>query len=47
MIVESIIITEGADGRPHVAPMGVIWRDERPILAPFRPSTTLDNLRRS
>jgi hypothetical protein len=27
--------------------MGVIWRDEAPLLAPFRPSTTLDNLRQS
>jgi hypothetical protein len=44
MIVESIITTLSADGRPHIAPMGVIWRDDKPILAPFRPSTTLANL---
>lgn len=43
-IIESIITTTGADGRAHVAPMGVIWRGPRPVLAPFRPSTTLDNL---
>jgi uncharacterized protein len=47
MIIESIITTVAADGRPHIAPMGVIWRDGRPILAPFLPSTTLDNLRQS
>jgi uncharacterized protein len=44
MIIESIITTTGADGATHIAPMGVIWRDDHPILAPFRPSTTLDNL---
>jgi len=44
MIIESIITTLGAEGRPHVAPMGVIWRDGHPVLAPFRPSATLDNL---
>jgi hypothetical protein len=46
MIIESIIITLGADGEPHIAPMGVIWQGARPVLAPFLPSTTLDNLRR-
>jgi uncharacterized protein len=45
MIIESIITTVGPGGAAHIAPMGVIWRDEHPILAPFRPSTTLDNLR--
>ena len=45
MIIESIITTLGPGGAPHIAPMGVIWRDDHPILAPFRPSTTLDNLR--
>lgn len=48
LIRETIITTTGADGRPHVAPMGVtVERDgdgERFILAPFRPSRTLDNL---
>jgi uncharacterized protein len=46
MIIESIITTLGGDGRPHIAPMGVIWRDGHPVLAPFRPSATLDNLAR-
>lgn len=44
MIIESIITTLAADKRPHVAPMGVIWREGHPVLAPFRPSVTLDNL---
>jgi hypothetical protein len=47
MIIESIITTVSPDGRPHIAPMGVIWRDDAPVLAPFRPSTTLDNLRQN
>lgn len=47
MIIESIITTLAGDGRPHIAPMGVIWRDGHPVLAPFRPSATLDNLARS
>jgi uncharacterized protein len=44
MIIESIITTQGPDGAVHIAPMGVTWRDGKPILAPFRPSQTLDNL---
>ena len=44
MIIESIITSLGVDGAVHIAPMGVIWRDGHPVLAPFRPSTTLDNL---
>lgn len=47
MIIESIITTLEADGTPHIAPMGVIIEDGRPVLAPFRPSRTLDNLSRS
>jgi hypothetical protein len=45
MIRESIITTRSAAGAPHVAPMGVIWGEGVPILAPFRPSRTLENLR--
>ena len=45
MIRESIITTASAAGEPHVAPMGVIWDEGVPVLAPFRPSRTLDNLR--
>lgn len=47
MIIESIITTLASQGDVHIAPMGVIWREGVPILAPFRPSTTLENLTRS
>jgi hypothetical protein len=45
MIRESIITTLSATGDPHIVPMGVTWSDEAPILAPFHPSRTLENLR--
>jgi hypothetical protein len=44
MIRESIITTVSRSGEVHIAPMGVIWREGAPVLAPFRPSRTLDNL---
>jgi uncharacterized protein len=44
MIYETIVTTAARDGRPHIAPMGVRFEDERAILAPFRPSATLDNI---
>jgi hypothetical protein len=44
MIRESIITTLSPAGELHIAPMGVIWQGEVAILAPFRPSQTLDNL---
>lgn len=44
MIVETIVTTMAADGTGHIAPFG-ITEDERGLtIAPFRPSTTLDNL---
>lgn len=45
-IHEILIITSNPDGSPHIAPMGLRQRDELYLLAPFRPSTTLDNLLR-
>ncbi|MGN6572562.1 MAG: DUF447 domain-containing protein [Pseudolabrys sp.] len=44
LIRETIVITANAAGRPHIAPLGLIAEGERWIVAPFRPSTTLDNL---
>lgn len=44
MIVESIITTRALDGRVHIAPMGVREENGFVILAPFKPSTTLDNI---
>ena len=45
-ILESIISTCNADGSTHLAPMGVWEQPPYTILAPFKPSTTLDNLTR-
>ncbi|HUL41052.1 MAG TPA: DUF447 domain-containing protein [Burkholderiales bacterium] len=44
MIFETIVSTRANDGRVHIAPMGI--REDRGmiLLAPFRPSTTLDNV---
>ncbi len=44
MIRESIVTTLGAEGAPHIAPIGVIVEEEGLVIAPFRPSATLDNL---
>jgi uncharacterized protein len=44
MIRESIVTTLGPDGTPHIAPIGVIVEAEGLVIAPFRPSATLDNL---
>jgi uncharacterized protein len=44
MIRESIVITADRDGRAHIAPIGLIAEADGWIIAPFRPSTTLDNL---
>jgi hypothetical protein len=45
MIRETIVTTAGADGRVHMAPLGVIAEGDGWIIAPFRPSRTFDNLR--
>ena len=45
MIRETIVTTAGADGLVHVAPLGLIAEGDGWIIAPFRPSRTLDNLR--
>ena len=44
LIRETIVTTVSAQGRVHIAPLGVIAEGEDWIIAPFRPSTTLDNL---
>ena len=45
MIRETIVTTMAADGRVHVAPFGLTEVDAGWVIAPFRPSTSLDNLR--
>jgi hypothetical protein len=45
VIRETIITTMAPDGRVHIAPIGIIQDGDGWIIAPFRPSATLDNLR--
>ena len=44
MISEVIISTLNRDGSPHAAPMGIRQEQGLIILAPFKPSTTLENI---
>lgn len=44
MILEVIITSANSDGTAHVAPMGVQESGDVVVVAPFRPSRTLDNL---
>ena len=43
-IFETVVTTCSPAGTVHVAPMGVRYVDDRVVLKPFRPSTTLDNI---
>jgi uncharacterized protein len=45
MIRETIVSTADDAGRVHLAPIGIIADDDGWIIAPFHPSTTLNNLR--
>jgi hypothetical protein len=45
MIRETIVSTADRAGKVHFAPLGLIAEGDGFIIAPFRPSTTLDNLR--
>lgn len=45
MIRETIVTTVSAENNVHIAPMGVTIEGDLHIIAPFRPSTTLENLR--
>lgn len=47
MIHEAVMTTMGAGGVPYIAPMGVRMEDGLHLIAPYRPSRTLDNLRRN
>ncbi|MGQ0656721.1 MAG: DUF447 domain-containing protein [Chromatiales bacterium] len=44
MIYETVLVTRSAGGGFHIAPMGIRHQEGRVVLAPFRPSATLDNL---
>jgi len=43
-IRETIITTVNKAGKVHIAPLGIIQERDGWVIAPFRPSTTLDNL---
>lgn len=44
LIRETILTTADRDGRIHIVPIGLIAAGEDWIVAPFRPSVTLDNM---
>ena len=44
MIFETIVVTRSETGGVHITPLGICEQDGLTVLAPFRPSTTLDNL---
>lgn len=46
MIHETIVTTLFADGGVHIVPLGIRHEGGSIMLAPFRPSATLDNVRR-
>jgi hypothetical protein len=45
MIRESVVTTIDATGHVHIAPLGLIQDGDEWIIAPFRPSATLHNLK--
>src|ERR1700736_6421614 len=45
LIFETIVTTLDREGIPHLAPLGLIAEADGFVIAPFRPSATLDNLR--
>ncbi len=45
MIRECIVTTMSGEGKVHIAPLGIIADGENWVIAPFYPSTTLQNLR--
>jgi len=45
MIRETIVTTRSRGGAVHIAPLGLIEEADHLIIAPFKPSQTLDNLR--
>lgn len=47
MIQEIIVTTTNEDGTTHIAPMGIREEADNIIIAPFKPSATLDNILRN
>ncbi len=44
MIYEVIVTTINQNGYVHIAPMGIRYQNDRVLIAPFKPSQTLENL---
>ncbi|HSH87437.1 MAG: DUF447 domain-containing protein [Methylophilus sp.] len=44
MIYETIVTTCSAQGEVHIAPFGVQWSDGKVVIAPYKPSATLQNI---
>lgn len=44
VIFETVVTTVSPQGTPHVAPMGIRYREGEVVLMPFKPSTTLENI---
>jgi hypothetical protein len=44
VIVESLVTTLDAEGRPNFAPMGVEWGESEIVLKPYRETATFRNL---
>jgi uncharacterized protein len=44
-IIETIITTLNGDGTVYIAPLGLIADGDQWVIAPFKPSRTLENLR--
>lgn len=44
MIFETIVTTVDAHGLPHIAPFGIREQQGLTVVAPFKPSATLENL---
>lgn len=47
LIYEAVVTSRNPDGSIHITPMGFREVEGRVVLAPFKPSTTLENLRRT
>ena len=47
MIQEIILSTRNADGGAHIAPMGIREQDGFILIRPFKPSLSLENIRRT
>lgn len=44
MIYETIITSCSTQGEIHIAPFGIQWLEGQVMIAPYRPSTTLQNI---